>query len=232
MFKIRFGIVIPKVSAACCLSTTHELKVRGHEAKARMSSHRFRGMDSSDVRPQLTTAKRAELDAFAHVRGSATQLLAATRIRLMQSVVLRRAILRCDPSACFILTHEFKVERHVAKALIALHRRCGLDSSLTCPNLASAVRTKLHTLAARSVATDLFAPTQTDLVVQGVVILLAVSRTRAPTRLIFCTHLLKVRRLRAQCDVVPCTIRDASIMLALCGATGEGARLVIKGIGV
>ena len=49
--------------------------------------------------------------------------------------------------------------------------------------------------------------------------------------LIFCTHLLKVRRLRAQCDVVPCTIRDASIMLALCGATGEGARLVIKGLG-
>lgn len=38
--------VIPKVSAACCLSTTHQLKVRGHEAKARMSSHRFRRMDS------------------------------------------------------------------------------------------------------------------------------------------------------------------------------------------
>jgi len=30
------------------------------------------------VRPQLTTAKRAELDAFAHVGGFATELLAAT----------------------------------------------------------------------------------------------------------------------------------------------------------
>ena len=30
------------------------------------------------MRPQLTTAKRAELDAFAHVGGFATELLAAT----------------------------------------------------------------------------------------------------------------------------------------------------------
>jgi len=189
-------------------------------------------MDSSDVRPQLTTAKRAELDAFAHVGGFATELLAATRIRLMQSVVLRRAVLRCDPPARFILTHELKVERHVAKALIALHCSCGLDSSLTCPNLTSTIRAKLDTLATRSVATDLFAPTQTDSVVQGVVILLAISRTRAPTRLVLSTHLLKVGRLRAQCDVVPSTIRDASIMLALRRATGEGARLIIKCIRV
>lgn len=49
--------------------------------------------------------------------------------------------------------------------------------------------------------------------------------------LVLSTHLLKVGRLRAQCDVVPCTIRDASIMLALRRATGEGARLIIKGLG-
>ena len=49
--------------------------------------------------------------------------------------------------------------------------------------------------------------------------------------LVLSTHLLKVGRLRAQCDVVPSTIRDASIMLALRRATGEGARLIIKCLG-
>ena len=49
---------------------------------------------ASDVRPQLTTAKRAELDAFAHVRGSATQLLAATSgaVPFLASLILCRKL--------------------------------------------------------------------------------------------------------------------------------------------